>query len=176
MKATRLLRRLLNGLTLPSLLLCLALGLAIARSYWVLDQWNRFRHTEFWSVELEQGHLFLVYGQGGVDQGDYDAYCPRAAGRSLPPPWSMYESGVSQMQQFAGGRSGPLTLTHHRLSLWWVAALAAVLPSAWAARRLPWRRWFGPRPPGQCRNCGYDLRATPDRCPECGLIASLQTS
>jgi hypothetical protein len=42
-----------------------------------------------------------------------------------------------------------------------------IAPVVWAARA--WRRLR--RDAGQrCRVCGYDLRATPDRCPECGTV------
>jgi hypothetical protein len=50
---------------------------------------------------------------------------------------------------------------------WWLACLFfAVTPGTWLLRRR--RRRF----PGTCLKCGYDLRATPHRCPECGTTAS----
>jgi hypothetical protein len=52
---------------------------------------------------------------------------------------------------------------------WAVASLLAVTPLSWVARTL--RHRFR-RHRGQCRGCGYDLRATPERCPECGLAVA----
>jgi hypothetical protein len=48
---------------------------------------------------------------------------------------------------------------------WEMAIGSSCIPLLTVARYLGRRR-----PLGLCLTCGYDLRATPDRCPECGEI------
>jgi hypothetical protein len=72
------------------------------------------------------------------------------------PPWK------------PGTRSASFGRTHRIWVLfipdWVILICAAAL--CWHCAR----RYKNERLPGYCDACGYDLRATPDRCPECGTL------
>jgi hypothetical protein len=56
---------------------------------------------------------------------------------------------------------------------YWLPTLATGALPAWrAAARRRGRRRLGRLRRGLCPGCGYDLRATPGRCPECGAVPS----
>lgn len=60
---------------------------------------------------------------------------------------------------------------------WWsFCALGAVLPLIATRRLIRTRRWRKQTRAGLCTNCGYDLRATPEKCPECGTIPKIKTA
>jgi hypothetical protein len=84
--------------------------------------------------------------------------------------WARFDSGKSSVV-LPGKYTGWLLTVPIR----YVAFLFAIAPAVWAFKlvQLICRRM---RPiPGHCSACGYDLRASPERCPECGMFPSHTT-
>lgn len=72
-------------------------------------------------------------------------------------------------QRYTPAWGDTFTYTTVFMPCWLIIALAAVLPLNWLRKKITHglllrRR----RARGQCLQCGYDLRASTGRCPECG--------
>jgi hypothetical protein len=148
-------RRLFNILAAVSLVLCVATGALWVRSYWRAD-------VVVWSDQQVDRGLFSVAGEIGVHRTkgiqftDWDeiAVTPRCnkmdGGQCLGFVW------------FSG--HGPATTSRWLVAVpHWSLALLLAFPGLRLLRRCSVRRHSG-----LCIRCGYDLRATPERCPECG--------
>ena len=76
----------------------------------------------------------------------------------------IWNPSTSSYQQ-TGGAYG--TVRIFSISLWWPFLIIGGLFAA-GLRSVIRRCRYLRRRRGHCLTCGYDLRATPDRCPECG--------
>lgn len=191
-----LLRVLANVLAVLLLLLSFVSAALWARSHWVTDCVRYYgSHTDGHSTTAWR--YALDVSRAGIDfRSDRSAYTSVAPVRpqaysvsSSPVQW--VRMGPSQLSSggglppgvwraagftfyYSGNRGGPsATFTSSYLGHWYVQcphsglfAIASLVPflKGW--------RWClrGRRGLGVCPACGYDLRASPDRCPECGRL------
>jgi hypothetical protein len=98
-------------------------------------------------------------------------HVPRTVATSPPPAARAraVESALRPVDDVTGERWNDY---HDALFLpgWFVVGLTAVTPAVHVLRR---RSGWTDGPRGLYPACAYDLRATPDRCPECGTAHAL---
>jgi len=153
-----------------SLVLCVVLCVVVCvlwvRSYWSTDTWTWFsldldarRATEF-RARSEHGLVRFSILTLMVAPGFYSN---PADMKRLKDTEGLSHS--SQRGVYGGRRLG-------QFPHWVLLPPLAILPVLWARRRRTDRhRTKG----GLCLCCGYDVRASTERCPECGTPVPVQT-
>jgi hypothetical protein len=174
-------------LAMLSLLFCITLKLLWVRSYRNSD-WLTYKHTSRQSYVVKSTRLQLWTGAGDMamtitisrwsdDSDDWQTSLRTPDGWAFTvdkvedPAWE--RSSFLQRRGFAIERH--VDSDSYReitvITPFWLPCIGLfVLPAyqLYSFHRALRRRLEI----GLCQRCGYDLRATPDRCPECGTAAS----
>ena len=148
-------RRIFTAHSVLSLLLCVATLALWVRSYWRLDCVYYSQDEESTvSVLALHGHVQAAVLKGatlGVGRLTHASESARSYNIGFGPFGFSYQS-LSMIHV--------ISLPH-----WFLALLFAILPALRLRALVRSRRLSRI---GHCPRCGYDLRATPERCPECG--------
>ena len=111
------------------------------------------------------GYFFIEEGGGSTYEGPSGLLRLLRKGAIFGMPVKATQFAGVEFYISAPGTAPEWTYRAIVIPVAYPLALTAILPCLWAASRLRRRRRALK---GHCVACGYDLRASPDRCPECG--------
>jgi hypothetical protein len=164
-----------------SLLLFAALVSVWIRSHFALDgfqlkTWNQATNTyTLYDVRCSDGFAraacVAVHTAPGLQLLQLPSVSPWEHYSQPPvvePNWWMF----ADVQHVNRGASGQGPGWFWGIRLWPVAVISLILPGLWLRGWSNQRRARSRQSKGLCSICGYDLRATPQRCPECGTSPS----
>jgi hypothetical protein len=154
----RLRRILINRSTIPPLLLCMATCVLWVRSYSVQD---------YAGYDFGRGTFLLCSSSGCIWVGRSLSYVPSHDGGAGSFYW-VEEPIPSDLGNnwLLFGMDSDASARGVAFPHWFVALLTIFVVRS--IRLVGYIRERKRHTSGHCQKCGYDLRATPDRCPECG--------
>jgi hypothetical protein len=161
-------RLLFNLLAAVSLLLCAAAVVMWVRSYICRDSLTR--STGRSNIDLVSTSGRFVWGIRQTSEMPepwlWNSFTPPGTASSLD---SGFKSLGTEYLGFGWSRINSVNKSGFALMVpaWGLCVLFTVIPGLWICLRL---KRFKPDGLPRCVVCGYDLRATPDRCPECGTV------
>jgi hypothetical protein len=181
----RVARHLFTLLSALSLLLCVATCVRWVRSYAARDMFPEELTKPGFSVQSTAGRVFVGHVSAIRAWPAPLNISMEVAGHEFPiwqPPPDRLAYGTRYVSpparlgnafgfgtyedRIVGGRGG-WAINVVAVPYWAISFLFAALALPLAFARL---RARARRRQGLCPNCGYDLRASPERCPECGTV------
>jgi hypothetical protein len=177
-------RPLFNLAVVVSLILCVATVGLWVRSHWFGIQFHRHHQHETGVSVVAIGaargvltlkrsfapELYLGLTDSTAQSVDWDV--PAQMRLKLFSESNEHGFFLAMQQRRIDRDSRTWLVSGVSFPLWLLTALLLVLPMTWIVRTL--RRYANRRLIGLCDACGYDLRATPSRCPECGAVPSVK--
>lgn len=181
-----------NGSAAVSVLLLLATSLMWVRSYWYFDEYRSVNPSNGQLIDLlsvyggvqvataenvnnRNGELGWTWDDSSSTPLDSNhwATVPSSHWQALTGPRPDRDIRGFGFRLISGKLAQSMPFWSLRIPYGFLLIVSAAFPALFLARWLRSRRASSRRREGRCASCGYDLRATPERCPECGTIPGL---